>query len=199
MNRLEQLRALPNQLTLLRLFVIPWIVIAMLDGHQVTAFILLLVAGISDALDGRLARWLHKSTVLGQYLDPIADKLLLSTLFLVLMHMRMIPTYVAVLVFSRDFGILLIAALLYMTMGLRDFRPGSFGKLNTAAQIITVVLVMLCNIVPASWINFVSSVRDIMLLATAALTVLSALQYIFIAGRRINPPASNDVPPTASR
>jgi cardiolipin synthase (CMP-forming) len=186
MKRLHQLRALPNQLTLLRLCVVPFIVIALLDGRNMTAFILLLCAGISDALDGHLARWLHQSTQLGQYLDPIADKLLLSTLFLVLMHMRSIPTYVAVLVFSRDLGILLISALLYITMGLRDFRPSFFGKLNTLAQIVTVVLVMLGNIAPASWLATVEQSRLFMLKAVAVLTIVSALQYIWLVGRRLN-------------
>ncbi len=68
-----------------------------------------MLAGISDGLDGLLARWLHQHTKLGLYLDPIADKLMLSTLFLVLTHVHQITPYVTVLVFSRDLGILLIA------------------------------------------------------------------------------------------
>ena len=94
-----------------------------------------MLAGISDALDGLLARWLSQRTTLGQYLDPIADKLLLSTLFVVLTHVGLMPRYVTVLVFSRDLGILLIATLLFATGTLRDFRPSVFGKLNTLAQI----------------------------------------------------------------
>ena len=94
-----------------------------------------MLAGVSDALDGLLARWLSQKTTLGQYLDPIADKLLLSTLFVVLTHVGMIPQYVTVLVFSRDVGILLISTLLFATGALRDFRPSLFGKLNTLVQI----------------------------------------------------------------
>jgi len=191
-TRFQQLRAFPNQLTLLRLCVVPFIVITLLDGHNLTAFILLMLAGISDGLDGPIARWLHQSTVLGQYLDPIADKLLLSTLFLVLMQMHLIPTYVAVLVFSRDLGILLISALLYVTMGLRDFRPSIFGKLNTLTQIITVVAVFLANIISLSWLPYVLTVRTYALQATAVLTVTSAVHYVWLVGHRLNVVKAHD-------
>ncbi|MBA2677323.1 MAG: CDP-alcohol phosphatidyltransferase family protein, partial [Ktedonobacteraceae bacterium] len=82
---LRQLSALPNQLTLLRLSIVPFLVLAILDAQYHRAFILIVVAGISDGLDGTLARLFRQRTELGAYLDPIADKLLLSTLFLVLM------------------------------------------------------------------------------------------------------------------
>src|SRR5882762_778950 len=133
---LSQFRAAPNLLTLLRLFIIPFLVIEILDGHYRVAFALFLLAGISDALDGLLARWLSQRTTLGLYLDPIADKLLLSTLFLTFTHAGLMPRYVTVLVFSRDLGILLIATLLFATNTLRDFHPSLFGKLNTLVQII---------------------------------------------------------------
>jgi cardiolipin synthase len=110
---LTQFRAVPNLLTLMRLFIIPFLLIEILDGHYGISFALFMLAGISDALDGLLARWLSQKTTLGQYLDPIADKLLLSSLFVVLTHVGLIPLYVTVLVFSRDVGILLIATLLF--------------------------------------------------------------------------------------
>jgi cardiolipin synthase len=188
MTRLQQLRALPNQLTLLRLCVIPFVVISLLDGHNMTACILLLFAGGTDALDGLLARLLHQHTVLGQYLDPIADKLLLSTLFLVLMHMGLIPYHIAVLVFSRDLGILLISALLYITMGLRDFRPSIFGKLNTLAQIIAVIavlLIQLSNVIAPQCLVYIRDIRYVSLQATAVLTITSALYYVWLVGRRL--------------
>src|SRR5271168_2705145 len=143
MNFLKQFRAAPNLLTLLRLFIIPYLVIEILDGRYRLAFALFILAGLSDAFDGLLARWLSQRTTLGQYLDPIADKLLLSTLFVVLTHVGMIPQYVTVLVFSRDVGILLISTLLFATGALRDFRPSLFGKLNTLAQIVTLIVVLL--------------------------------------------------------
>ena len=124
---------------MLRLFTVPFLVIEILDGHWKFAFVLLWLAGISDGLDGLLARALKQRTTLGQFLDPIADKALLSTLFLVLTHVGVIPRYVTVLVFSRDLGILLISTLLYVTNILRDFRPTWLGKLNTCLQILTVL------------------------------------------------------------
>jgi len=136
MNAFRQVRAAPNLLTMMRLFVLPFLVIQILDAHWRIAFALLWIAGISDGLDGLLARMLHQSTRLGEYLDPIADKALLSTLFLVLTHVGVIPLYVTVLVFSRDLGILLISTLLYVTNTLRDFRPTWLGKLSTAVQIL---------------------------------------------------------------
>ena len=110
---IRQLRSAPNQLTLLRLIFIPFVVISVVEDRYGWALALFVLAGLSDALDGLLARLLKQKTALGQYLDPIADKLLLSTLFLVLAFEHRIPWYVTVLVFSRDLGILIVSALLY--------------------------------------------------------------------------------------
>ncbi|MEI9980917.1 MAG: CDP-alcohol phosphatidyltransferase family protein [Edaphobacter sp.] len=190
MPLLSQFRAAPNLLTLMRLFIIPFLVIAILDGHYRTAFALFLLAGISDALDGLLARMLSQKTTLGLYLDPIADKLLLSTLFVVLTYVGMIPQYVTVLVFSRDVGILLISTLLFVTNALRDFRPSLFGKLNTLAQIVTLIVVLFQKV-------FVSidltTVREGLLRAIAVLAPLSAAQYAWIVFRRMNSPSAETV------
>ena len=187
---LSQFRAAPNLLTLMRLFIIPFLVIAILDGHDRTAFGLFLLAGVSDALDGLLARMLKQKTTLGQYLDPIADKLLLSTLFVVLTHVGLIPLYVTVLVFSRDAGILLISTLLYITNTLRDFRPSLFGKLNTLAQIITLVVVM-CQKVFVS--IDLTTAREALVRMIAVLAPLSAAQYAWIVFRRANTPPAETV------
>src|SRR5580704_12703982 len=146
---LSQFGAAPNLLTLTRLFIIPFLVIAILDGHYHFAFSLFVLAGFSDGFDGLLARWLSQRTTLGQYLDPIADKLLLSTLFLFLTHMGLVPRYVTVLVFSRDLGILLISTLLFATNTLRDFRPSILGKLNTLAQIVGLTVVLVEQVWPS--------------------------------------------------
>ena len=130
---LGDLGSAPNQLTLLRLIIVPLIVISIVDGAYRTAFILFLVAGLSDGLDGLLARTMGQKTKLGQYLDPIADKLLLSTQFVTLSVVHRIPWRVTILVFSRDIGILVISALLYLTTPLRDYRPSVLGKTNTGA------------------------------------------------------------------
>jgi cardiolipin synthase len=122
---------------------------------------------------------------LGQYLDPIADKLLLSSLFVVLTHVGLIPRYVTVLVFSRDVGILLISTLLFVTGSLRDFRPSLFGKLNTFVQIVALVAV-LCQKLSMS--PAVATLRDVLIRAIAVLAPLSAAQYAWIVLRRMSSP-----------
>ena len=179
---LSQFRAAPNLLTLVRLFIIPFIVIEILDGNYGVAFALFILAGISDGFDGLLARWLSQQTKLGLYLDPIADKLLLSTLFLVLTHVGLMPRYVTVLVFSRDFGILLISTLLFATNALRDFRPSLFGKLNTLVQIVALLAILAER--AFGWSHH--PVIDLVLVrAIAILAPLSAAQYAWIVIQRI--------------
>jgi cardiolipin synthase (CMP-forming) len=185
---LSQFRAAPNLLTLLRLFIIPFLVIEILDANYRVAFALFLLAGISDALDGLLARWLSQRTTLGLYLDPIADKLLLSTLFLTFTHAGLMPRYVTVLVFSRDLGILLIATLLFATGTLRDFYPSLLGKLNTLFQIVTLT-VILCE--KTFTTLHVAMLSDGLIALIAVLAPLSAAQYAWIVIRRMNTP-----PPT---
>src|SRR5882757_2933146 len=180
---LSQFRAAPNLLTLMRLFIIPFLVIEILDGDYGMAFGLFMLAGISDALDGLLARWLSQRTTLGQYLDPIADKLLLSTLFVVLTHVGLIPRYVTVLVFSRDLGILLISTLLFATGTLRDFRPSLFGKLNTLMQIVALTAV-LCERIFVS--DQLTTLRDFLVRTIAVLAPLSAAQYAWLVFQRMN-------------
>ncbi len=173
---LRQLSSAPNLLTLLRLIFIPFAVIAVLDNHYLYALIIFVVAGITDGLDGLLARLLQQKTVLGQYLDPIADKLLLSTMFLVLSSMHKIRWSVTVLVFSRDIIILVVCTLLYGTGAMRIFRPSLFGKANTLVQIITVPLVMLHQISNAYWLDLA---RLIGVRTTIALTIISGVHYVW--------------------
>jgi cardiolipin synthase len=184
---MKELRAAPNQLTLLRLCMVPFLVIALLEGHYRTGFYLFLVAGLTDGLDGLLARLLHQRTILGQYLDPVADKLLLSTLFLVLNHLGLIPPRVTVLVFARDLGILVVSAILYASMGMRDFRPSIYGKANTLAQIIALITVLLSQFYAPS---FVLGVRKFALDATIVLTVFSGFQYAWRVTRRLALPVA---------
>jgi cardiolipin synthase len=186
MSNFSQFRAAPNLLTMLRLFVLPFLVIEILDGHWKLAFALLWIAGVSDGLDGLLARLLQQKTTLGLYLDPIADKLLMSTLFLVLMHVGVIPRYVTVLVFSRDLGILLIATLLFATGTLRDFRPSKLGKLNTVVQILGLLTVMTCQVVESASLL---ELKSVLLKAIAVLAPVSAAEYAWIVVRRIHTPA----------
>lgn len=187
--RLNPLRSAPNLLTLMRICLAPFLVAAILEGHYQLSFILFIAAGLTDALDGLLARLLKQRSVLGQYLDPVADKLLLSTLFLVLFYEGLIPGTVTVLVFGRDVGILLVAAILYAAVGRREFHPSIFGKANTLAQISAVAAVLLHQVTPA-W-HWVTVTRSIALAATIGLTVASGLHYAWLVSRRAGPAAAN--------
>lgn len=180
--KLSQLLTAPNQLTLLRMMFLPFIVIKLVEGHYSLALILFVLAGFSDGLDGLLARTLKQQTVLGQYLDPIADKLLLSTMFLVLSILHKIPWKFTVLVFSRDVSILFASAVLYAIAGLRDFRPSIFGKANTFAQVAAVFFVLLLEIDRSRWVTIA---RLSFLRATFAFTIISAMHYVILVGQRL--------------
>ena len=181
-------RSAPNLLTLLRICMAPFLVAAVLEREFQTGFILFIAAGLTDALDGVLARVLNQNTVLGQYLDPVADKLLLSTLFIVLMHEGLMPVRLTVLVFGRDLGILLVAAILYAAAGRREFKPSIFGKANTLAQVTAVAVVLLYQLTRPPW---VVALRSIALWTTMVLTVVSGLHYAWIAAHRPSASAAN--------
>jgi cardiolipin synthase (CMP-forming) len=193
--KLSQLLTAPNQLTLLRMIFLPFIIINLLGGHHVAALVLFLLAGLSDGLDGLLARKLKQQTQLGQYLDPIADKLLMSTMFLVLSIVHKIPWKYTILVFSRDISILAVSAVLYAIAGLRDFRPSIFGKANTFAQVFAVFIVLLYNIHPARWIWITGWV---LLTSVFYFTIISAVDYVFLVEKRLHAVSHPSAPASAS-
>jgi cardiolipin synthase (CMP-forming) len=181
--KLRQILTAPNQLTLLRMIFLPFIVINLVKDDYKWALALFVLAGLSDGLDGLLARKLHQQTLLGQYLDPIADKLLMSTMFLVLSIERMIPWKYTVVVFSRDVSILLVSGVLFMIAGLRDFRPSIFGKANTLAQVAAIFFVLLLLVEPVRWVWIA---RTIFLRATFIFTIVSAVHYAFLVQHRLH-------------
>jgi len=180
--KLRQIFTAPNQLTLLRMVFLPFIVDNLVDRHYMTALVLFVLAGLSDGLDGFLARHLHQQTLLGQYLDPIADKLLLSTMFLSLSVMHMIPWRYTVMVFSRDISIVAASSVLYAIAGLRDFRPSIFGKANTFSQVAAIFFVLLFEVYHIEWVYVA---RSAFLWATFAFTVISGVHYVFLAQHRM--------------
>src|SRR5271168_1943663 len=192
--KLSEIFTAPNQLTLLRMVFVPFIVIELVEGRYLRALILFVIAGFSDGLDGLLARKLHQQTLLGQYLDPIADKLLLSTMFLVLSILHKIHWKYTVLVFSRDISILAASAVLFAIAGLRDFRPSIFGKANTFSQIAAIFFVLLGEVRPLRWVWIT---RTVFLRATFFFTIISALHYVILVQQRLRehthllPPARN--------
>jgi cardiolipin synthase len=201
MRLLSQLRAAPNQLTLLRLIIIPFIIINIVDERFGWALGLFVLAGISDALDGLLARLLKQKTLLGQYLDPIVDKLLLSTLFPVLSATHKIPWMVTILVMSRELSLLLVAAIFTLTTSYRDFKPNIFGKANTVAQIATILVVLIDETWNFSWLGIL---RQIGIWTTMILTVISGVSYVLRATHKLhagsfNAPAPPETHPGSNR
>ena len=172
----------PNQITLLRLGFLPFFLILIFYEEYRWAWVVLVFVALTDAIDGFLARRLHQKSALGAYLDPIADKLLLSTMFLVLSILHKIPWKFTVVVFSRDISILAASAVLFAIAGLRDFRPSIFGKANTFSQISAIFFVLLFEVYPLRWIWIA---RTVFLRATFLFTIVSALHYVVLVQQRL--------------
>jgi cardiolipin synthase len=173
--RLRELGSAPNLLTLLRLIFVPLVVVEIQQQSYAWALIIFVVAGITDGLDGLLARALKQKTTVGQYLDPIADKLLLSTMFLMLSIAHIIRWPFTIMVFSRDIIIMIVCTLLYATGTMKVFRPSVFGKANTAMQILSVFLALFHEINHLEWTRLA---KRWSLWATVALTTISGVHYV---------------------
>jgi len=177
-----------NQLTLLRMFLIPAFVILVLYGKPGWALVTFGVAGITDALDGLAARRAGQRTSVGAWLDPMADKLLLVSTFIVLTvpgtgMVNRFPLWLTVLVISRDVVIVLTVAVVNLAVGPRTFRPSVYGKVATAVYIMTCVLAMFFN-----YLGQHSRLVDVAIYASLAVTLASGVHYIVHAARIINQP-----------
>jgi cardiolipin synthase len=171
---MRQLWNLANQLTLFRLLVVPLILIAMLYGRHGAALGLFLIAAVTDVIDGLVARRMNQKTPLGAYLDPIADKLLLSSSFFVLALIGSVPWWVTILVLGRDIMIVATIVVMRLATEIRDFPPSVLGKVNTGVQIATVFGFVLRNAYPLGWLVWLS---EQLLWATAAATLASGAHY----------------------
>lgn len=177
---------IPNLLTLLRMGLVPLFIIALVNGDAKKALLIFLVAGVTDALDGFIARFWRQQSPLGAYLDPIADKLLLTSAYVVLSIPSLtrgapIPLWVTILVISRDVLIVIIALVLYLAAGVRKFPPSVLSKINTVLQVVTIILVLLSGTLPEQrWLELVSLTS---IYLVAALTVATGLDYIVKASR----------------
>jgi len=174
---------IPNFLSLARMGLIPLFIIALLNGESSKALIIFGIAGLTDALDGYIARFWHQESLLGAYLDPIADKLLLTSAYIVLSfptlnHGAQIPLWVTVLVIARDVLMVAVALILYLAAGFRRFPPTVLGKINTVFQVVAVVLVLFSAI-----LRQLEPVAEWTLMAVAALTVASGLNYVYRVSR----------------
>lgn len=177
---------IPNLLSLFRMGLVPLFIISIIDGHPFRALVIFLVAGITDALDGLIARVFKQQSLLGTYLDPIADKLLLVSAYVTLSIPQLnpgtqIPLWVTVLVIARDVVLVVVALILYLAAGVRSFPPSVLSKVNTVLQVVTVVLVLLSGTFPEiRWIDFTA---DTAIYLVAALTLASALDYLIRINR----------------
>ena len=166
---------IPNFLSLLRIILVPVFVIFLIQKEYDQALITFTVAGLTDALDGALARLLKCQTKLGAFLDPVADKLLLVTSFVSLALFNLIPGWLAVIVISRDFIILLGIAILTMMSIPYEIKPAIVGKITTALQVATIFFVLVYK---AFTHNFSYLWIEGLCWATAVFTVVSGLTYI---------------------
>jgi cardiolipin synthase len=178
------LRHLPNLITALRIALTPVIVWQLAAGHFLRGLVLFAVAGFTDVLDGWLARSFQCSSRAGAYLDPIADKLLLGSVYITLGIQLAVPWWLVVIVFARDLAILVGAMLLLSTTKRRGFPPSVWGKLSTLLQIATAVAAMAHRIRPHVGMR---PVLEALVWLAAAATVWSGLEYLWQAAQ---PPAA---------
>ena len=167
-----------NQLTLLRLALVPVFALCMLYGRPGWALVVFAVAAVTDALDGLLARR-SGPTTLGAWLDPMADKLLLATMFIVLTLPGLgltsrIPLWLTVLVISRDVAIVLTVAIFNLAVARRTFTPSFLGKAATAVYLVTGVVTLYANYDPS-----VGWLVDPAVYLSAGITLLSGFEYLF--------------------
>lgn len=175
-----------NQLTILRMIFIPCFVLLILYGYPSGAMLIFILAGITDALDGLLARKLQQRTVLGSFLDPMADKLLITSAFVTLsipsapvaFH---IPAWLTITAISRDLLIALAALIIHLQTGHSDFPPSLLGKCTTTAELVTVGVAMLANFAPG--INPVLTLPVVYI--TLLFIVISGLHYFYRSVRII--------------
>ena len=167
-----------NQLTILRMLLIPAFVILLLYGHQGWALITFMVAGLTDLLDGLMARLAGEKTTLGAWLDPMADKLLLVTMFVVLTlpdigSANQLPVWFTILVISRDVAIVATVAVVNLAVGRRTFRPSIFGKIATATYILTGLVTLYYN-----YLGQQTPIVSAFVYASLAITLVSAFHYL---------------------
>ncbi|MFL6232689.1 MAG: CDP-alcohol phosphatidyltransferase family protein [Thermoanaerobaculia bacterium] len=178
---------IPNLLSLLRMGLIPLFVIMVVNGDLRKALLIFVVAGVTDALDGFIARFWHQQSPLGAYLDPIADKLLLTTAYVMLSipglnHGMRIPPWITILVIARDVLMVSVALVLYLAAGVKRFPPSVLSKVNTILQVAAVALVLVSGAFPD--LRSIELAADTALYLVAGLTVASGLHYIYLYSHR---------------
>jgi cardiolipin synthase (CMP-forming) len=179
----SRILTVPNELTFLRLAFLPFFIIAIQYDRYPLALGILVAGGLTDGLDGYLARELNQKTALGAYLDPIADKLLLSSSYFVLALKGKIGWWLAILVLGRDVLLLIACAVILLTVGYRPFPPSIWGKLTTFFEILLIVLVL----VMAVWgLPGLTTAKEICGYCVAVLVVTSGLHYSIVVSRQLH-------------
>lgn len=179
-----------NGLTAARVLLVPVFAFLLISGRGKAALAVFAVCGATDMLDGVLARWLRQRTLVGTLLDPIADKLLMATAFVVLAYVHVVPLRLAVMVISRDIFILVGSMLYLLLLDTGDIRPTRLSKVNTVVQVATVIYFLAVAAFPVEARAFGAgrgSVPDkAIALMCAVTTVTSGLQYLYIGIRKLS-------------
>ncbi len=177
----NRLMNLPNLLTILRILFVPVLVNCLVYGYYAYGLLVFLLAGLTDSLDGIIARTSNQRTILGTYLDPMADKLLLNACFVTLATLHLIPGWIAIIVVSRDLILIVGTLILHLTETRFNIDPSWLGKSTTVIQLFYIVMVL-------AWIIFKKdmSLLTPFLFLTAVVTVLSGLHYILRGIRLVN-------------
>ncbi len=164
---------IPNTLTIIRIILTPLMVIFILQDRMGAAFLTFLAAGLTDALDGLLARYLKQKTEIGAILDPMADKLLLATSYVTLASTHMVPAWLAVVVISRDLIIVIGVLLLFLLKGGVEIKPSIVGKLTTFLQLVTILCLFIFQ-----YFGALRHLLDPLYWTVTASTVLSGFHYL---------------------
>jgi len=179
-----------NGLTAARVLLVPYFAFLLISGRGKAALLVFAVCGATDVLDGLLARWLRQRTLVGTLLDPIADKLLMATAFIVLSYVHIVPLRLTVMVISRDI-IILTGSLIYLLLfEASEIRATTLSKANTAVQVLTVIYFLAIAAFPAEAKAMGTGRGSLpdraVTLVCAATTVVSGLQYLYIGIRKLS-------------
>ncbi len=173
----------PNQITFLRLGFLPFFLVLILYEEYRWALLVLICAALTDGVDGLLARRLNQKSALGAYLDPIADKLLLSSSFVALAMEKKIPWWLAIFVLSRDVLMLVVAAVILVIQGYRPFPPSLLGKATTFFEIALVFFTVLAAAYGNDRVSLLSHYLGYMV---AAFVIASGFHYSVVVARRLH-------------
>ncbi len=177
MKKATTMLNLPNYLTLIRIAAIPFFLVLLFSRLYNYALLIFLIGGITDALDGPVARFTNQRTRLGAYLDPLADKLLIISSLVVLTFIDSVPAWLTILVLSRDMIVTLGYGAIYFVVEERmEIQPSTLGKINTFLLLLTITIVLVSlydpNMIP-------SPLPFYLFLLSAVTTIISGLQYVY--------------------